>query len=96
MGTIKTQIEWHEAIRISDQQAKRDQQQQVEALEEFLTSKCDLFNSMDWLYYVDETGKTIEWLKEHANYSDPAGNLGTMLENAIIENDTDLIELFYL
>ena len=96
MGTIKNQIEWHQAIEISQQQTKKDKQARAEALEEFLTSSCDLFSSLDWLYYVDETGKTIDWLREHANYSDPAGTLGAMLENAILDNDTDLIELFYL
>lgn len=92
MNNVKTEITWSQGIKISQDQ----QQQQSEKLEEFLESQCDLFSSHDWHYYAEVTGKGIAWLKENATFSDPKGPLGAMLENAVIDNDYDLVEMFCL
>ena len=92
MFTTKTEITWQQGIKISQDQ----QQEQAEKLEEFLSSQCDLFSSHDWYFYVEVTGKDLAYLKEHATFSDPKGPLGAMLENAVIDKDYDLIEMFCL
>ena len=96
MFTTKTEITWDEGVQISQDQQKKDTQEQAEKLEEFLSSQCDMFSSHDWYYYVEVTGKDLIWLKEHATFSDPMGPLGSMLENAVIDKDYDLIDMFCL
>ena len=96
MFTTKTEITWDQAVKISQDQRKQETQEQAEKLEEFLSSQCDLFSSHDWYYYVEVTGKDLAYLKEHATYSDSRGAIGTMLENAIFDQDYDLVEMFCL
>ena len=90
----KQSIEWHQAVGISQQQDKDVTEKQQEYLTEFLESNCDVFSSRDWQFYAGETGKSIQWLRENATYSDDAGEYGTMLTNAFIDNDVDLMEFF--
>ncbi len=68
--------------------------EQLEARTEFLESKCDLFSQADFKYYADKTGLGIDWVMDHAKYSDPDGIYGTCLENAILDGDYDLAEFF--
>lgn len=96
MNNFKTEITWSEDVRTSHIQRDQDTQEQSEMLEEFLSSQCDMFSSHDWYYYVEVTGKDLGYLKENATYGDPKGAIGTMLENAIIDNDYDLVEMFCL
>ena len=91
-----TNIEFHKAIEISKQVDIKNLQKQKETLQEFLSSKCDLFTSQDWFYYAETTGKSIPWLRENAIYSDPAGEYGTLLTNAMLDNDYELIEEFFV
>ena len=96
MFTTKTEITWKQGVQISQNQQKKDTQEQADKLEEFLSSQCDMFSSHDWSYYVEVTGKDLGYLKENATYSDSKGAIGSMLQNAIIDNDYDLIEMFCL
>jgi len=68
--------------------------EQVEKQEEFLESKCDLFDSNDFNYYATATGKGLDWVRENAKYSDENGMYGSCLENAIIDGDFELAEFF--
>ena len=69
--------------------------EQAEKIEEFLTSKCDLFSSADFYYYAEVTGKGIDWVRENASYHSELGACGTCLENALIDGDFDLAEILY-
>jgi hypothetical protein len=91
---IMKNIEFYEAQRHTSRWNQEKQKQQQKALKEFMSSKCDLFSSSDWHYYAATTGKSLEWLRDNASYSDPEGPMGTMLNNAIIDDDYDLAELF--
>ena len=57
MNNFQTEVSWQQAVKISKHQQKIDEKRQAEKLQEFLGSKCDLFSSSDWSYYVEETGK---------------------------------------
>jgi hypothetical protein len=70
-------------------------EEQIEKTEEFLRSKCDMFSSADFDYYAEVTGKGIEWVRENASYHSELGMYGTCLENALIDGDFDLAEMFY-
>jgi hypothetical protein len=90
-----SEIHLHDAIFNQARYKEQDQaavRQSQEALEDFLTSNCDMFSSADWFYYAEETGKSIEWLRSNANYSDP--DRECMLENALIDGDYELMEFF--
>lgn len=93
---MKQNIEWHQAQQVAQQVTKEQAQRQQEMLDEFLTSNCDSFSFADWQYYADETGKSIDWLREHATYSDSEGEYGTLLNNAMLDNDHELIEEFFI
>ena len=88
------QLNFHHAIEIVEQIKVRQTNEQAEKLQEFLESKCDMFSSADWFYYAEVTGKSLEWLKDNASYSDSLGMYGTMLNNAIIDNDFELAEFY--
>lgn len=84
-----------EQLKLIDFEAQRATREQEEYLEEFLRSKCDIFSSADFQFYADKTGKSLEWIKENANYSDPDGIYGTCLENAMLDGDYELAEMLY-
>ena len=87
-------IGFFEAQQHAPEWNQEKQEQQRKALDEFLSSKCDLFSSSDWHYYAAATGKSLEWLRDNATYSDPEGPMGTMLNNAILDGDYDLGKFF--
>ena len=68
-------------------------EKQQEKIEEFLTSKCDMFSSADFQYYAEVTGKGIEWVRENAQYYSTSGIYGDCLENAILDGDFELAEM---
>jgi hypothetical protein len=74
----------------------RNEKQHLENhyLKEFLGSKCDLFDSKDWHFYAEKTGKSIDWLQENASFYSDDGILGTCLKNAIADNDFEMAEMF--
>ena len=87
-------ISFEHAINLSNEVTRQESENQKEKLTEFLESTCDLFSYADWQYYADETGKSINWLMQNASYYDDNEAHGTMLNNALIDNDTELMELF--
>ena len=91
-----SEIHFEQAVVISKQVDAKQLKKQEETLKEFLESKCDIFNSDDWDYYVQATGKSLDWLRENATYSDELGEYGTMLDNAIIDGDFELAAKFYI
>ncbi len=66
--------------------------EQIEAQQDFLESKCDMFTSADFQYYAESTGKGIEWIMANAKFDDSEGMYGNCLSNAIIDNDSNLAE----
>jgi len=90
----QTELTWSEAETLSAQETHRQTILQAEKLAEFLDSKCDMFSFADWEYYVEETGKSLDWLKANASYYDSDGAYGAMLQNAIQFGDSEMAELF--
>ena len=73
----QTEIQFSQAVKLSEQVEAEREQEQAEAIEEFLSSYCDLFSGADFHYYAEKTGKPIEWIMSNAKYSDPSGSMGT-------------------
>lgn len=90
------EINWNQAQVESQEVQKQATTRQAEKLAEFLRSKCDLFSMEDWHFYERETGKSLQWLRENATYSDNQGESGQMLTNAMIDGDHELIETFFI
>lgn len=63
-------------------------EKQASYLEEFLSSKCDSFDSRDFYYYAEKTGKSIKWLMANASYSDEIDY------EYYAEYDPDMLNLF--
>jgi hypothetical protein len=55
--------------RKQQQQRKQDIEKRYAKYKEFRESLCDLFDYMDFLYYADEIGVSVEALKRMAVYS---------------------------
>ena len=91
---MQNTINFHAAVEIVQQNVVQDKRKQQEAINEFLESTCDMFSGSDWFYYVEETGKSLEWLRANAKYSDPQEEQGTMLNNAIMDGDYELMEFY--
>lgn len=70
--------------------SKYPTKEQQEKIDEFLTSKCDMFSSADFHYYAEVTGKGIDWTMDNAKYHDNNGINGTCLENAMLDGDFEL------
>jgi len=87
-------LNFNHAIEIHQEVKEKKKVENKKLLQEFLESKCDLFSYQDFLYYSEKTGKSIQWLWENAKYSDSEGCNGTLLENAIIDEDYELAEMF--
>ncbi len=91
MNTQQTVIQWDIATHEAAQRQTRGQQQRSMKMEEFLQSNCDLFSSNDFYYYSGETGEPVEKLIKIARFET---NIASLMENAAIDNDWELIELF--
>jgi hypothetical protein len=83
-------IQWDLATHEAAQRRTRGQQKRVDKMTEFLNSKCDLFSSQDFYYYAGETGQPIESIMKAAKFNT---NIDTLLKNASIDNDYELINL---
>jgi hypothetical protein len=59
-------------------------------LEEFLDSNCDLFDSRDFYYYAEQTGKPVSWLLSNANFTI---DMVDKLHNSQLDNDWEMIDL---
>lgn len=90
------EINWNQAQVVSQEVQKQATTRKAEKLAEFLESKCDLFSMEDWNFYVKVTGKSLQWLRENASYSDEQAESGQMLTNAMIDGDHELIETFFI
>lgn len=55
---MKNTIEWHQAQELPEHNENR----RAEKLAEFLDSNCEMMNGRDLQYYVDETGKDLQWI----------------------------------
>jgi len=70
-------------------------EEQLEKQREFLESKCDLFDSADFQYYAEATGRGIDWVMANAKYADDEGIYGTVLTNAIADGDFEMGDLLW-
>lgn len=85
-------IEWSQAIEASKVAHKRARINREAMLSEFLDSTADLFSSADLYYYAEETGKDIAWIVRNANFET---EISTLIENAFLDNDSELIDLLF-
>ena len=69
----QTEIHWQQAQQVSAEQAINQQ----EKITEFLESNCELFTVDDLQYYVNQTGKSIQYLIEHGK------NINPVIANAV-------------
>jgi hypothetical protein len=60
-------IECHQAKEFPEER-RQDQQKYID---EFLESDCELMNGRDLQYYVDNTGKSLEWIVDNGRNINP-------------------------
>ena len=92
----QTEIQFSQAVIISQAVTEARMARQAEMIEEFLTSKCDMFSGADFEHYAEETGKPIEWIRANAQYYDDLGAYGSSLKNALEFGDYELMDQLLL
>lgn len=81
------QIEWHAAQSVSQYVTAEKLQSQIDKQTEFKESNAELFDANDLQYYIDETGKDLQWLLANATNLNPvlssALSMGATLDDCL-------------
>lgn len=64
-------IEWNQAQHVSIHVKENKVEAQQSAINEFLESNCELFDTNDLQHYENETGKSLDWLLENGRNINP-------------------------
>lgn len=70
----QTTISFHEAKQVVAQQKQQTlaaKVRRLRILQEFKSSLCDMFDTQDFMYYVEETGLKLTTLLRFAKYNPP-------------------------
>ena len=86
------EIQWTEAVQQAQDISQEKQRSQAEALQEFKESNCDMFSVQDWMYYCEETGKTMSELRQIAKFQD-TNTVNYYLSSLAASGDIELDEL---
>ena len=87
---MKNNIEWVQAVEVSETYQNEIKDNSEAKIQEFLESDCELMDSADLQYYADETGKSIDWLLAHGKNINP--RLSMLLRSGLSLDETSLID----